>query len=561
MVGLLDRRYQANLKIFVAKGANPLADWQIAGTVRRKRSPDGDGFVYAMHEGSPATRITLPRKGAAPLDLRHRRLLIELWGDPLLPFAIDVTVRDSGGITRTLTLSRDCAAPELKHGSPKAKLPLRPALSDGPLEAGWRIVDLELPTLIPRAFDGAAYARLDGLAILGVCELRAVEVRAESPPAFAVKNAVPLLPIFDATPRIGAAAVATDASVVTADDDDDSMLYSASDGGFMRPAERAAAVAAAELRAFEEAKAAAKAAQLEYLQNGPEVSLRAQIASLGDEPRAFIPVDEEEGTPARPQPSKWRSAGVQAAVQRLAMLQYMTDAPRKPRRTDDPRAHATDGGLRTDASAYRREKPLSGTIVSDATASVRRGVTTAKELCNALRRGDAGASANLAGVAIGEGGARLLSFALAADRASTLQGLCLWRSDIGDGGARQLASALRVNFALTAVDLRRCGIEEAGGVALAGALETGCAALRSLLLGRNELGPRGVGSIVLAVVHHARLAHLDLEHTAAARGVTPLFRAGDEVRASHNVCMPGRLVHQGSRLQRTSTTRRTRSRI
>ena len=344
-----ERRHQLRHQLFEAKGSKPLAAWSVVGSVRHQRSPDKSRFVYALEEGSPATRITTPRSGA--LGLMYPRLFLELWGDPAMPFGIEIVARDTGGIARTVTLSRDCVAPEMKHGSPKAKLPLALALS-GTAGAGWRHVDVDLQTLIPRCFNGAGYERLDAVAIFGVCELRAVECRMEPPPSISVAGSSALVALF--VPLERGTALSGTSGVVEGGGDDEGVAWGdEGDVGphaFITPAERAAAQAAAELEAFEGAKAAAKEAQLAFLR-----STRQGPDDVGDEPVGFFPIGKP--TQAEHQTAAARGSQprrLQAAVRKLQAVQHLSAARDRSRRPDDPREHRIDGGASGGALDYLR---------------------------------------------------------------------------------------------------------------------------------------------------------------------------------------------------------------
>ena len=457
---MLERRYQANLKLFEARGAKPLAEWHVgAGKVGRRTAPGDvgyDGYAYELEDESPATRVSCPRPGAAPMNLRHRRLVLELWADPTKSFGVELTVRESGGGARTLTLSRDCMVPEMTHGSPKAKLPLivdplaSAVATTATLEPGWRLVDLDLKTVVPMAFDGAIYSRLDAIAVFGTCFLRCVEVRTEPPPPFTVKRAVPLAPCFSA---VGGLRNSTSAAIGRQgaaggegdDDDDDGEEYEgdADPHAFVTREERAAAAARAELAALEAAKAAARASHL--------ASLRERVrrpAAVSEAAQGFIPAGE---APAAPEAPAGRPQGprLAAAVRKLGALQALAKAPARPRRTNDPRAHRTDGALGVDASVYRREQTAGGKVVSDAAAGTQRAVASAQALCKELRRGTVGAQAALTSLPIGASGAKLLSFTLMGERATRLKDLSLSGSRIDDRGAEHLGRALRTNYALT----------------------------------------------------------------------------------------------------------------
>ncbi len=518
---MLQRRFEATCRLFAARGSSPLREWQVSGEVQHRASPAGDGFVYEMVEGSPATRIQTPRKGFAPLGLRHQRLVLDLYGDPALPFAVELVVCDAGGVTRTLTLSRDCTTPELRHGSPKAKLPLAPPPGVAPDSAGWRIVDVDLVDLVPRAFDGAIYKQLDGIAVVGACMLRTIEARAESPPAFTVAEHVPLEPYFT-PPGLGRSGAA-DVYVAVVDEDDEEYgheAYDESTAAFAheRPADRAARLAAKENRAFEATKLASRAAQAAFLRAS------RTPPSVDDEAEPAPP----KGRPPKTAP-QWQGAMKKLGAMRLAAAMAAPTSP-AGRRRGDPRTHATGGAEGAHAVIYRRERLMGGKTVSDAAASTRSGVAAAQELCKRLRRGDAPPAVDMTGVAIGEGGTKLLTNALASERAASVRTLTLAYNRLGDRGAALLAGSLRSNHTLTAVDLHGCEVGPDGGVALAGAVEVGCPRLSSLVLSRNELGAAGVAALVRAAAVHTTLALLDLEHTGGASGLRALFQQGDEVR-------------------------------
>ena len=463
----LAQRFQPTCRLFVSRGSSPLLDWQVNGEVRQRPAPAGPGFVYEMVEGSPATRIQMPSKGSAPLGLRHQRLVLDVWGDPILPFAVEVVVCDAGGVTRTVTLSRDCMAPEMTHGSPKAKLPLAPPAGVMLVGAGWRIVDLDLADLIPRAFDGAVYKQLDGIAVVGACMLRTIDARAESPPVFLVADHVPLVPHYTAPglPRVAGAVYVAVKGEADADFGDE-----AYDG---------------------------------------------TTPSFASTPQAGSALN-------------WQGATKKLGSRKLAAAMLR---PSSGRRHGDPRSHATGGFEDVHPAHYRRETRLpDGKFVPDTAAVTRSGVAAAQELCMRLRRGDAPPTVDMTGVAIGEGGTKLLTSALASKLASSVNSLTLAFNNLGDRGAALLASSLRANFTLTALDLQGCAIGTAGGVALAGAVEVGCPRLSTLNLSRNALGAAGVAALVRAAAVHTGLALLDLEHTGGAIGLRALFRQGDEVR-------------------------------
>ena len=533
----MERRYQANLKLFAARGSKPLADWHVSNSdaVRHCAAPGDsfDGFVYELVDASPMTRLALPRPGAAALNLRHRRVVFELYADPAKSFGIELILRESGGGSRTLTLSRDCLVPEMTHGSPKAKLPLVVAnawgLAQAPaLDPGWRLVDLDLKTLTPMAFNGALYSRLDGVALFGTCLLRSVEVRTESPPAFTAKRSIPLQPCFTV---VGGVRTSTSAAVLAddlngAEEHAGDDVYEADPSTFMTREEREAVVAAEELKAFEARKAAARESYL--------ASLKEPLYPAAEsEPLGLIP----SGDPTPP--TKRSQLRLQSAVRKLGAIQLIASAPMHPRRATDPRSHRTDGSLDVDASIYRREQRAGGGVVTDDTVKARRAVSSAQALCRDLRRGVAGADVCLNDLPVGEGGIKLISFTLAGERAVGLKSLSLAGSLVGDRGAEHLARSLRRNYTLTRLDLCRCGVGAPGAEAIAGAVTVGCPALCALLLSRNELGPVGAATLLDAAVQHKSLTVLALESTSCALGMEPLFQDGDTVRLEL-----GRVVHQ-----------------
>jgi hypothetical protein len=214
------------------------------------------------------------------------------------------------------------------------------------------------------------------------------------------------------------------------------------------------------------------------------------------------------------------------------------------RRGNHATAHATDGGQAADASMYRREGKMGGSLVADGTATIRRGIDAVKELCQELRRGTVSGHADLSGEEVGETGARLLSFVLAGEHAHRLRSLSLRSSAVGNRGASFLAGALRRNWSLTALDMSECGLGTSGAEELAAALTVGCPALRYLSAARNELGPLGVRALLSAAPHHGSLAHLNLERSGASRGMRPLFCSGDDLELTG-----GRVVHVRSARQ------------
>ena len=380
------------------------------------------------------------------------------------------------------------------------------------------------------------------MALVGSCLVRSLSASADLPQV-QPPGPVRLVPIFTERPHptvpvtiglggVGAAAAAPTAPLAGYDPswvDPDEYLTRE-----MREAREAAKEAEESKQAIEESRAA----ELEFLRSSikRDAEARAKVSedAVGFIPSGDAPPHEEAGLGSA-MPAKLRTA-----VRKLGMAGRLGSAPgRIARRPGDPRNHQTTqrgSGDGDDASIFKNLQDAQGTLVDKETAQKRSGVAAAQELARKIRWGTAGEVADLTGVAIGEGGARLLSFVL--PRARVLCELRLSRAAIGDKGAGYVCSALRMMTTLRLVDMRSCLIGPAGGVALAGAVEVGCVGLRCLLLGGNELGPKGVAAILSALPRNTHLARLDLERTGAAFHQTPLARNGDQVRLAR-----GRVLH------------------
>ena len=470
-------------ELFNPHGSSPLGAWDVVGTTKRKSTPRM-GFVLEMLQGSPPCRLSLPKKAAPRLNLRHRLLILEVHTDPTKPFSIEIGLCDTGHLSRVLTLAAGCKAPELaKGGGAKAKLPLlsvAPAGVDASVArtAGWRLVVLDLDYLTRRAFDGAYYAKLESVALVGSGQVLSVAASAE-PPQVPPPGPVRLVASFGDEPPLPPATAPPAAS--------------------------------------EEDPATVRAAEREFI-------VKAHKGKVSAEAVASIPAVDGAEPPASAMPGR-----LQAAVRRVNMVTGMRRA--SGHRVGDPRDHlttrgATGDGL-DDATIYKRVQPAVGGEVADEVARVRGGFAEAQELARKLRWGIAGAVADLSGVAIGEGGARMLSFVL--PKARALREIRLNDSGIGDGGVAYIASALRTMTTTRHIDMRNCRITSKGATALAAAIDVGCIGVRCVLLGNNELGSAGVAAIANALPSHATLTRLDLERTGAGQGLTPLFRAGDAV--------------------------------
>ena len=539
-------------------GSSPLAAWDVVGNPKKVQNAT-HGFVLSCPDSSPPTRLTHPPASAPPLGLRHQYLVVEVRMNPSKPFAIEIGVRDTFRVKRKLILSAGCKAPELaRGGAAKAKLPLisqRPGeSSERVTEAGWRLAVLDLDVLIRHAFDGAPYAFLDSVALVGVCLARSVAA-APAPPQVLPPGPVRLVPIFrpaaDFLPASmpGTTAAATAA---TASDDDGvsfkAALAAAGASAYLRKEETEAREKAAAAAADADSRAAARAAEQEFL-----VEARRQAPPVSEEPIGFIPAGHAVDALAAAAPSAM-PARLQAAVRRLGMLGAVASAPHRPRRHGDPRDHATllDGGGGGDGDAAAIFARVSvgsrggGSKVADTVLRKRDAMAAAQALACRLRLGTAGEAADLSGLPIGDKGARLLSFVL--PRARSLSELRLAGCGLGDSGATYVAAALRMMSTVRVLDLRSSAIGASGGESVAAALAAGCPGLRCLLLGGNELGGRGVGALVRAMAGTASLARLDLERVGATRGQQPLLRDGDVLTLRE-----GKLIHQrmGRQLART----------
>ena len=536
-------------------GSRPLAGWDVVGTVRRVPSPGGTGgFVMEMKEGSPPSRIEI-----SGLRSRHRYVALEVHTRPGKPFVIEVGVRDDSRLARKLTVSSGCKAPEFaRGGGAKAKLPLvtlppgaapEDADSIPAAPAGWRLAVLDLDVLVRRAFDGATYASVDSVGVVGVCFVRSVSVCAE-PPNPPPPGPVRLVATFGTPhqppppPLAPEAPLPTGAAAASALKDP---------GAHMSPEQAEAAAEAAAVAAAARAVAEARTAEQEFLRLARQKAPPVSEADLG-----FIPATDRAPAPAAPPPGGLGRARLRAAVRRVGAARAWRGMPHQPtRRHGDPRDHATlldgsgggggggggppplDGAT---AGVYTHVRTGGGEVATDDAVAIRSGTRAAQQLSRELRWGCAGEVVSLGGVAIGEAGAQLLSFVLA--RARTLREVHLARTAVGERGAASLARALRRTTTVRVLDLRASGIGPAGAEQLARALEVGCVGLRTLLLGGNPLGPKGVVALADVLPAHAALGYLDLERTSAAAELRPLFGAGDAVRlVGGRGGAPRRVVH------------------
>ena len=519
--------------IFLPHGANPLAACGTVGEL--KRVPDKqNGFVLEFVEDSPPARLTIPRPGAEPLNLRHRYVVVEVFTWPDKPLGIELTVKTtdmSSDLERTLILATGCMTPEFaRGGGAKAKLPLQAQHPPGAevtgsyIEACWKLAIIDLDVLIRRAFDGAPYTRLDSVSLVGVCKVASIRAMTFPPPV-QPPGPVRLIAIYNPPGALPPAPDAGEAEKIDLEPSDDPESYPGRTPDERKERMAEAKAARAAVLAVEGAKAAEREFLMKAIAKRPPVSEDAQ---------GFIPAGAEGFLPAAP-PSeavpRWQSA-----VRKLGMANRLgARAGRYPRRDGDPRNHMTNGDFHwghdadvTDASIFKKVTYTTTGTVADETMTKRSGVASAQELARKLRWGIAGEVADLTGVQIGEVGARLLSFTL--PKARSLIELRLPSTGIGDGGVSYLCTALRTMTTLRHVDLRQCDIREKGGIALGGAVEVGCVGIEVLLLGSNPLGPSGVAAIAMALPRNASLVRLDLERTGGGQGLLPLFVVGDRVQ-------------------------------
>ena len=471
-----------------------------------------------MLDASPPTRITLPAR--LRLSLNHRYIVMEVHTDPEVPFSVEVGVRDTSAIRRTLILSNGCQAPELaRGGGGKAKLPLVPlppgAALGTPVAPGWRLAVFDLDVLIRRAFDGALYSRLDSIALVGVCLVRSVAAAPE-PPQVQPPGPVRLVPTFEKKPSAASLKLDVAAAPPEGGDDDASSIFSLLEevDGFIPRARKEALEAAAADEAAKEALRSAKSAEKAFLRQA-----LAKAPPVSADAMGFIPAGEEAPATA-PAPASALGAKLRRAVGRLGIAHHLMGAPGgDARRPGDPRDHATTrgGGGDMDAAAIYTDATRSdrGGVITHELAETRSGVEAAQELSRRLRWGTAGEVADLSGVRIGEGGARMLSFTL--PKARRLSELRLAQSAIGDKGAAHIATALRVMTTLTYVDsrLRRRG---AGGRARR---RDRVRLHRRAPSSRRQRAGRARGRRDCArPPGHTSLHRLDLERTGAAFGAT-----------------------------------------
>ena len=510
-------------------GESPLRAMEVTGTTKRVRTPRM-GFVLEMLEDSPPAKLLMPKSSLPRLNLRHRYLLIEVRTDPFKKFSIEIGVKDAFQLSRTLTLSAGCKAPELaRGGGAKAKLPLLSVAppgvdSDVARREGWRLAVLDLDYLVRRAFDGAPYAKLESVALVGVCHALSITASAELPQV-APPGPVRLMAGFNEDEIVPPLPPPPPPPPPNPADPDDL-------------AKRVAAARDAEQYYLKA-----------HLAKAPPVSEEAVGFVPGGYDVPDVPGAEPSAMPGR----------LKAAVRRLQLANRFGGA-RIPggatRRYGDPRDHLTTrqmvhaGGEHDDAAVFKREQQLPGDVgkISDDKAVVRVAFAEAQELARRLRWGNAGEIADLSNKPIGEGGARLLSFVLPKGRG--MRELRFNGAGIGDGGAAYMATALRQMTSARHVDLRWNQIGPKGASQLADALEAGCIGVTCLLLGNNDLGPSGVAAFAAALPSHRSIHRLDVAHTACGHGLRPLFRDGDTISLDGKYVVHART---GRRIPRADT--------
>ena len=371
-------------------GANPLSNFDVLGTTQRIPTP-AHGFCVQMVEGSPPTRIMIPKKGAPTLNLRHRYLILELRTDPALPFSVEIGVKDTFMLQRMLILSTECKAPSLaKGGGAKAKLPLvavPPAslltgVQPGSehVTAGWRLAVLDLDVLVRYAFDGSPYHKLESVALVGACLAKSMAASAE-PPQVQPPGPVRLVPIFTEKPHptvpvmIGAGGVGGYTTEAPPEPE-----FHIDPDEFLPKEAREAREAARQAVETREAIEAAKAAEKAFLKASMAKMPKASETAVGFIPARDDAADEPSASPST-MPTRFR-----AAVRRLGMAGRLGSAPgRLARRPGDPRDHHTTshgGNDGDDASVYKRVQPMQGGLVSTETAtrrSARRGAGAGSE--------------------------------------------------------------------------------------------------------------------------------------------------------------------------------------
>ena len=213
-----------------------------------------------------------------------------------------------------------------------------------------------------------------------------------------------------------------------------------------------------------------------------------------------------------------RALGVRLATHRrrlLARLQPVQEAARTLRLA-----------LLRESSPGLRHLSLQGASVGTAGAGL---------LADAIAANTALTSLHLGNNGVGSAGAALVAAALGTNR--TLAKLVLAKNGIGARGVQAVASALGTNRTLTSLDLTDNGAGDLGASAMAVALCASGAALRTLALASNAVGPTGAALLADALKVNTSLTVLQLVsngvHDAGAAALAEALKLNTTLTSLH----------------------------
>eukprot|EP00047_Mylnosiga_fluctuans_P015510 m.47237 g.47237 ORF g.47237 m.47237 type:complete len:547 (-) comp5960_c0_seq2:219-1859(-) len=163
----------ATLSILDASGSNPLERWQANGTVRPRIDEVLKCNTFVL-EGQNLTRMSIPKDSAkTTLGLTQPCLALAISVPKDAHFSFDVSIRDHGGMARSLLFSTSLRAP--KAETLRAQLPL-----ENIPRGSWFVLCVDLAA-ITASFFGGAVKTIDTLVIGPACTLRSVFTMATCP--------------------------------------------------------------------------------------------------------------------------------------------------------------------------------------------------------------------------------------------------------------------------------------------------------------------------------------------------------------------------------------------
>ena len=175
---LFDHVFQggASVEVWAATGSSPMQNWDVGSGVQKAYDKPVKGYVYRC-DGSPSAKMQFP-KGQFPLGLVQPYLTFQIEIDPDKPFSLELSISDavppvpSGAACRTVTRTRR----RLIFSTSIRDTVWNPMHTRVPLDVPrgrWLNLTLDLPALVEANF-GAAFGRLESLALGGACRLRKI---------------------------------------------------------------------------------------------------------------------------------------------------------------------------------------------------------------------------------------------------------------------------------------------------------------------------------------------------------------------------------------------------